>query len=65
MTSGPIVLGTCEALVETSATRCSSARCGAMTEAIRKAMRHQSSVDWLLEEEVVHYDYQLGVDGQP
>jgi 5,6,7,8-tetrahydromethanopterin hydro-lyase len=38
----------------------------AMAKAIRKAMRQEPSIDWLLEhqDEVVHYYHQLGVDGQ-
>jgi 5,6,7,8-tetrahydromethanopterin hydro-lyase len=38
----------------------------AMAKAIRKAMRQEPSIDWLLEhqEQVVHYYHQLGVDGQ-
>jgi formaldehyde-activating enzyme len=38
----------------------------AMTRAIRKAMRHEPSIDWLLEhqDEVVHYFHQLGLDGK-
>ena len=38
----------------------------ATTKALGKAMRHEPSIDWLLEhqDEVVHYFHQLGVDGQ-
>ena len=38
----------------------------ATAKAIRKAMRHEPSIDWLLEhqEETVHYFHQLGLDGQ-
>jgi formaldehyde-activating enzyme len=38
----------------------------AMAKAIRKAMRQEPSIDWLLEhqDEVVHYYHQLGVEGQ-
>ncbi len=37
-----------------------------MTEAIRKAMANEPSIDWLLEnqEKVVHKYYQLGLDGK-
>jgi 5,6,7,8-tetrahydromethanopterin hydro-lyase len=38
----------------------------ATAKAIGKAMRHEPSIDWLLEhqDEVVHYYHQLGLDGQ-
>jgi 5,6,7,8-tetrahydromethanopterin hydro-lyase len=38
----------------------------AMAKAIRKAMRNEPSIDWLLEHQhdVTHYFHQLGVDGQ-
>jgi len=38
----------------------------ATAKAIRKAMRHEPSIDWLLEnqESVTHYFHQLGLDGQ-
>jgi formaldehyde-activating enzyme len=38
----------------------------ATAKALRKAMRNEPSIDWLLEhqDEVVHYYHQLGVDGQ-
>jgi formaldehyde-activating enzyme len=38
----------------------------AMTKALTKAMRHEPSIDWLLEhqDEVVHYFHQLAVDEQ-
>jgi formaldehyde-activating enzyme len=38
----------------------------ATAKAIRKAMRNEPSIDWLLEhqDEVVHYYHQLGVEGQ-
>jgi 5,6,7,8-tetrahydromethanopterin hydro-lyase len=38
----------------------------ATAKAIRKAMRHEPSIDWLLEnqDKVTHYFHQLGVDGQ-
>jgi 5,6,7,8-tetrahydromethanopterin hydro-lyase len=38
----------------------------ATAKAIRKAMRHEPSIDWLLEhqDEVVHYYHQLAVEGQ-
>ena len=38
----------------------------ATAKAIRKAMRHEPSIDWLLEnqDEVVHYFHQLGLDGK-
>ena len=38
----------------------------ATTKAIRKAMRQEPSIDWLLEhqDEVVHYFHQLGVEGK-
>jgi 5,6,7,8-tetrahydromethanopterin hydro-lyase len=38
----------------------------ATTEAIRKAMANEPSIDWLLEhqESVTHYFHQLGLDGQ-
>jgi formaldehyde-activating enzyme involved in methanogenesis len=37
-----------------------------MTEAIRKAMANEPSIDWLLEnqDKVVHKYYQLGLDGK-
>ena len=38
----------------------------ATAKAIRKAMRHEPTIDWLLEnqETVVHYFHQLGLDGK-
>jgi formaldehyde-activating enzyme len=38
----------------------------ATAKAIRKAMRHEPSIDWLLEhqDEVVHYFHQLGLAGK-
>ena len=38
----------------------------ATSKVIRKAMRHEPSIDWLLEnqEKVTHYFHQLGVEGQ-
>jgi 5,6,7,8-tetrahydromethanopterin hydro-lyase len=38
----------------------------ATTRALAKAMRHEPSIDWLLEhqDEVVHYFHQLALDGQ-
>lgn len=38
----------------------------ATAKVIRKAMRHEPSIDWLLEnqDKVPHYFHQLGVDGQ-
>ena len=38
----------------------------ATARAIRKAMRHEPSIDWLLEhqDDVVHYFHQLGLDGK-
>ncbi len=38
----------------------------ATAKAIRKAMRHEPSIDWLLEhqDEVVHYFHQLGLEGR-
>lgn len=38
----------------------------AMAKAIRKAMRQEPSIDWLLEHqnEVVHYYHQLGLEGK-
>ena len=38
----------------------------AMTQAIEKAMRHEPSIDWLLEhqEEITHKYYQMGLDGK-
>jgi 5,6,7,8-tetrahydromethanopterin hydro-lyase len=38
----------------------------ATAKALRKAMRQEPSIDWLLEHqhEVVHYYHQLGIDGQ-
>jgi 5,6,7,8-tetrahydromethanopterin hydro-lyase len=38
----------------------------ATAKAIRKAMRHEPTIDWLLENQdsVTHYFHQLGVDGQ-
>ncbi len=38
----------------------------ATSKAIAKAMRHEPSIDWLLEhqDEVVHYFHQLGLDGK-
>lgn len=38
----------------------------AMAKAIRKAMRNEPTIDWLLEHQhdVTHYFHQLGVDGQ-
>jgi 5,6,7,8-tetrahydromethanopterin hydro-lyase len=38
----------------------------ATAKVIRKAMRHEPSIDWLLEnqDQVTHYFHQLGVDGQ-
>ena len=39
----------------------------ATAKAIRKAMRHEPTIDWLLEnqDKVTHYFHQLGVDGKP
>ena len=38
----------------------------ATAKAIRKAMRHEPTIDWLLENQdsVTHYFHQLGLDGQ-
>lgn len=38
----------------------------AMTQAIHKAMNHQPSIDWLLEnqDEITHKYYQMGLDGK-
>jgi 5,6,7,8-tetrahydromethanopterin hydro-lyase len=38
----------------------------ATAKVLRKAMRHEPSIDWLLEnqEKVVHYFHQLGLDGK-
>ncbi len=38
----------------------------ATAKAVRKAMRQEPSIDWLLEhqDEIVHYYHQLGIDGQ-
>ncbi len=37
-----------------------------MTEAIRKAMTNEPSIDWLLEnqDKIVHKYYQMGLDGK-
>jgi formaldehyde-activating enzyme involved in methanogenesis len=38
----------------------------ATAKALRKAMRQEPTIDWLLEnqDKVVHYFHQLGVDGK-
>jgi 5,6,7,8-tetrahydromethanopterin hydro-lyase len=38
----------------------------AMSKAIRKAMRHEPSIDWLLEnqDKIVHKYFQMGLDGK-
>jgi formaldehyde-activating enzyme involved in methanogenesis len=38
----------------------------AMAKAIKKAMRHEPTIDWLLEnqDKVVHRYFQMGLDGK-